>query len=166
MIGILPAFLIAAIAAAIPFYAPRGMLCFTALLLILLARGVAAMGRTGVAVAVLLLVASIGSVRTALADPGAVDYAGLAHQWIPEIQAGDQIFVVQHWSTTPEFYYLHDHYGQIVGNHWLASEATRVWAILIPGAPRPAEFVAALEARRRVATYRAARIEVALFERR
>ncbi|MEZ5361810.1 MAG: glycosyltransferase family 39 protein [Bryobacterales bacterium] len=160
------ALMIAVVGQAVDFCAPRAMLCFTPFLLVWLARGVVAMGRTGLAVAALLLVVSYGSVKTALADPGAVDYAGVARQWTPLIEEGDRIFIVPHWSTTPEFYYLQDHYAQLVGQDWLASDAQRVWAILVPGAPRPADFVEALEARERVRTLSGMNLEVALFERK
>ncbi|MCB1020900.1 MAG: hypothetical protein KDC27_13290, partial [Acidobacteria bacterium] len=158
--------MIAAVGQAVDFYAPRAMLCFTPFLLIWLARGVVAMGRPGIAVAVFLLAASYGSVKTALADPGAVDYSGVARQWRPEIQDGDRIFIVPHWSTTPEFYYLQDRYAQLVGQDWSASDAPRVWAILVPGAPRPADFVQALESRERTETFRGMNFEVALFEQK
>lgn len=165
MLGIVPAFMIAAIAQAVDFYAPRGMVCFTPFLLILLARGVVAMGRAGVAVAALLLVASVGSVATAAKDPGAADYAGVAEQWRPLIQDGDQIFISPHWSTTPELYYLQDRYSQIIGGGWLTSDADRVWAILMRGAPKHPEFLRALEQRKRTLTLRGRDIEVALYER-
>jgi hypothetical protein len=166
MLAIVPAFLIAAIAQAVPFYAPRGMLCFTPFLLILLARGVVAMGRPGAAVAALLLIASVGSVTTAASDPGAADYAGVAEQWRPLIQDGDRIFVSPHWSTTPEFFYLQDRYGQLVGADWLASDADRVWALLMRGAPRHPDFRKALDQRKRTLTLRGRDIEVALYERK
>src|SRR5690606_7704696 len=108
-------------------------LCFTPFLLILLARGVVAMGRPGTAVAGLLLAASVGSVRIAAADPGGVDYALVAEQWRPLIREGDRIFITPHWSTTPELYYIQDHYEKVVGVHWRASDTGRVWAVFIEG---------------------------------
>ena len=166
MLAIVPAFMIAAIAQAVPFYAPRGMVCFTPFLLILFARGVVAMGRPGAAVAAFLLIASVGSVTTAASDPGAADYAGVAEQWRPLIQDGDRIFVSPHWSTTPEFYYLQDRYGQLVGADWLASDAGRVWAVLMRGAPKHPDFLKALDQRSRTLTLRGRDIEVALYERK
>ncbi len=164
MLALLPALGVAAISQAFPFYAPRGMLCYTPFLLILAARGVLEMARPGVAIAVLLAVAALGSVRTALADPGAIDYGGLARQWLPQIEDADRIFIAPHWSTTPELYYLQGRYDQIVGRDWQSSDARRAWAILVPGAPQPVAFLQALEQRERTRTLRATGIGVALFE--
>ena len=166
LLGLVPAFVMAGISQAFPFYAPRGMLCFTPFLLILFARGIIAMGGAGAAVCLLLVFASAGSVRTALADPGAIDYGGAAREWRPRIQDSDAIFLAPHWSTTPELFYLQGRYDQLVGRNWLQSDADRAWAILIPGAPHPAEFRRALEARERIATIRRAGIEIALFEKK
>ena len=164
LLGVGPALLFAAVSQVFPFYAPRGMLCFTPFLLILLASGILAMGRVGIAIVLLLAAASFGSVRTALDDPGAIDYGGVAEQWLPQVRAEDRIFIAPHWSTTPELYYLQGRYDQIVGRDWLESDAGRAWAILVPGAPRPAEMVEALESRRRVRTIRSYGLEIALFE--
>lgn len=166
LLGVAPALLFAGISQVFPFYAPRGMLCYTPFLLILLSRGAVAMGRWGVAAALVLGFASVGSVQTALDDPGAIDYGGVAREWLPEIQDEDRIFIAPHWSTSPELYYLQDRYAQLVGRDWPDEGAQRVWAILVPGAPRPAGFVRALGARERVKTIGSAGIEVALFERK
>jgi hypothetical protein len=163
-LAVVPTLVVAAATTLTPLFAERQMIVFVPFLMVVLARGVvriadrrnrAATAAVATALAVALLAVHVASIRW-YADrvQSPHDYRGLAEQWKPKLADGDVVFVLDHWCTTPIFYYVDLHRYRFVARGWEAvvtqEPSARVWRLAFEGFPVPEEMQQALMGHHRV----------------
>ncbi|MGQ0720133.1 MAG: glycosyltransferase family 39 protein [Candidatus Eiseniibacteriota bacterium] len=176
-LAVVPTVVVAAATAFTPLFAERQMILFVPFLLIVLARGVAWLAnrrnRAAAVVVALVLTLGLGAAHAASLRwyAGRVqsphDYRGLAERWKPALQDGDLVFVIDHWCTTPIFYYVELGRYRFVPRNWEAVAAkeprARVWRLAFDGFPVPEEMQRALLGHRRIESLKAEGVTAELY---
>jgi hypothetical protein len=172
VLAVVPGAMLLVVSLVTPVFVSRTMLLFTPYVVVLVAAGLAALlkrPKVGVPVVLAVLLLHGASLRYYAVshheDP--IDYRGLAEAWLPRIEAGDAVFVVRHWVTTPIFYYLdaeqnrvvHEDYAQALAE----APARRVWVLSFPYVSVP--IGSALDGYRETEQLEARGIGVSLFEK-
>jgi 4-amino-4-deoxy-L-arabinose transferase-like glycosyltransferase len=176
-LAVVPTVVVAAATTWTPLFAERQMILFVPFFLVVLARGTAwlANRRNRVAAVAVGTVLALGLGAAHAASirwyAGRVqsphDYRGLAERWEPALQDGDLIFVIDHWCTTPIFYYVELHRHRFVARNWEEVAAkeprARVWRLAFDGFPVPEEMQRALMGHRRIESLRAEGVTAELY---
>jgi 4-amino-4-deoxy-L-arabinose transferase-like glycosyltransferase len=176
-LAVVPAVVVAAATALTPLFAERQMIVFVPFFLIVLARGAVRLAERRNRVAAIavtaVLVLGLGAAHAASIRwyAGRVqsphDYRGLAEQWKPLLQENDLVFVLDHWCTTPVFYYVDLHRYRFVARGWEEATAkeprARVWRLAFDGFPVPEEMQRALMGHGRTESLRAEGVTAELY---
>jgi len=135
---VVPFALLAALSLLKPTFNARGMLLLGPYVLLVLAWGIARVGRNRIAGAFLLIALSAAHFMAwkdyQHMSAGRADYKALAAAVAPHIDKGDLVFIQTSWYATPIFYYLNSGWDRFVGQGYeaacLRNPRARVWTLL------------------------------------
>jgi len=128
-----------------PMFNERGMLLLGPYMLLVLAWGIAHVGRNRIVVAVLLVLLCAteysGFRQYRRMSAGRADYKAFAAALAPRIDESDLVFLAPSWYATPLFYYVHSGWDRFVGSDYEAAcrrdPRASVWVLTFPNYEQP-----------------------------